>query len=72
LPGEEEMIDFDGKEYSGHTASAMRYVREMEESILTDTKPSINEIEGAKCTAVSEAAWESIRNGGTVKVFNEF
>ncbi|MCC2685260.1 MAG: oxidoreductase domain protein [Paenibacillaceae bacterium] len=72
LPGEEEMIDFDGKEYSGHTASALRYVREMEASILNNTKPTINEIEGAKCTAVSAAAWESIRTGRAVKVFNEF
>jgi predicted dehydrogenase len=72
LPGEAEMIDFDGKEYSGHTASALRYVRELETSILNETTPSINEIEGAKCIAVSEAAWESIRTGKSVKVFNEF
>ncbi|MCC2683322.1 MAG: oxidoreductase [Paenibacillaceae bacterium] len=68
----EVKIDFDGKEYSGHSSEVLRYVKEMEECIVNDTRPSVNEIEGAKCIAVSEAAWESIRTGKVVKVFNEF
>jgi len=72
LPGTPVGIDFDGKEDSGHVRAAMRYVQEMEHCILNDSTPSVNEIDGAKCTSVSEAAWESIRTGRNVKVFNEF
>jgi predicted dehydrogenase len=72
LSSEEGEIDFDGKEYKGHGTEVLRYVLEMERSIMHNTKPSVNEIEGAKCIAVSEAAWESIRTGQAVKVFNEF
>jgi predicted dehydrogenase len=72
LPGEAEMVDFDGKEYRGHQMACLRYVREIENCIINNEQPTVNEIEGAKCTAVSEAAWESIRTGKAVKVFNEF
>lgn len=69
---DEDMDDFDGKEYSGHIASVLKYVKEMEECITFDKKPVINEIEGAKVIAVCSAAWESIKSGRAVKVFNEF
>jgi predicted dehydrogenase len=72
LSSEANQIDFDGKEYKGHSTEVLRYVLEMEECILNNTKPSVNEVEGAKCIAVSEAAWESIRTGKAVKVFNDF
>jgi len=68
----ESAVDFDGKEYSGHKAEVFRYVEEMERCIIEDVKPLINELEGAKCAAVSAAAWESIHSGQVVKVFNEF
>lgn len=64
--------DFDGKEYSGHRLSVFKYVREMEACIKNNTKPTVNEIEGAKCIAVCSACWESINKKTLVKVFNEF
>ena len=69
---DEDKDDFDGNEYSGHIASVLKYVKEMEECIALDKKPIIDEIEGAKAIAVCSAAWESIKSGGTAKVFNEF
>lgn len=64
--------DFDGKEYSGHLMSVLKYVMEVEGCIINDTPPSINEVEGAKCIAVCSACWESIKTGKPAKVFNEF
>ena len=66
------MEDFDGKEYSGHRMSVLKYVKEMENCILGDKTPSVDEIEGAKCIAVCAAAEESIWSGQPVKVYNEF
>lgn len=37
-----------------------------------DLEPSPNVIDGAKSVAVGVAAWESIRTGQPVKVFNDF
>lgn len=68
----ENVDDFDGKEYSGHLASVLRYIREIEDCILKDTKPLVNEIEGAKAIAVCSAIEESAQTGRPVKVFNEF
>jgi predicted dehydrogenase len=69
---EESKEDFDGVEYSGHLASVLKYVKEMEDCVLNDKTPVINEIEGAKCIAACAACWESIRTGKPAKVFNEF
>ena len=68
----DEMGDFDGKEYTGHRMSVLKYVQEMESCILNDAVPSVNEIEGAKCIAVCAAADVSLRSGQSVKVFNDF
>ena len=35
-------------------------------------EPSPNVVDGAKSVAVGVAAWESIRTGKPVKVFNDF
>jgi len=64
--------DFDGKEYSGHLMSVLKYVQEVEDCILNHRRATVNEIEGAKCIAVCAACWESIKTGQTAKVFNEF
>lgn len=64
--------DFDGKGYSGHLMSVLKYVRELEDAIAKDTAISVNEVEGAKCIATCAACWESIKTGQTAKVFNEF
>ena len=64
--------DFDGKEYSGHLMSVLKYVQEMEDCVLNDKQPTVNEVEGAKCIAVCAACWASIQSGQTAKVFNEF
>ncbi|MDD6174291.1 MAG: Gfo/Idh/MocA family oxidoreductase [Firmicutes bacterium] len=68
----EATADFDGKEYSGHAASVLRYIREMEQCIWNDTRPQVDEVEGAKCIAVCSAIEESIAAGKPVKVFNDF
>lgn len=72
FPKSGQMEDFDGKEYSGHRMSVLKYVQEMEACILKDATPLVNEIEGAKCIAVCAAADESLRSGQAVKVFNAF
>jgi predicted dehydrogenase len=64
--------DFDGKEYSGHLMSVLKYVQEVEDCILNHKQATVNEVVGAKCIAVCAACWESIKTGQTVKVFNEF
>ena len=69
---EDAMTDFDGKEYSGHRMSVLSYMQEMDSCILSGNTPTVNEIEGAKCIAVSAAADESVRTGQSVKVVNAF
>lgn len=68
----ENAQDFDGKEYSGHTASVLRYIKEMEDCILNDKTPAVDAVEGAKAVAVCSAVEESIKTGQSAKVFNEF
>ena len=64
--------DFDGKEYSGHLMSVLKYVKEIEDCILHDKPVVVNEIEGAKCIATCAACWESIKTQQTARVFNDF
>ncbi len=56
----------------GHGQSVIRYMRHFQECIEGDLEPTPNVVEGAKSVAVGVAAWESIRTGRSVKVFNEF
>jgi len=69
---EQDVIDFDGKEYTGHTASVFKYIREMEECIIQDRPAKINEIEGAKAISTCYACEQSIITGTPVAVFNDF
>ena len=65
-------MDFDGREYTGHFASVLEYIMEMEDCIFNDKKPQVNEMDGAKVAATAAACWESIKTGKPAKVFNEF
>ena len=56
----------------GHGQSVIRYMRHFQECIEGDLEPTPNVVEGAKSVAVGVAAWESIRTGRSVQVFNEF
>jgi predicted dehydrogenase len=56
----------------GHGAGVMRYLRHFEECLMQDVAPSPSVLDGAKSVAVCAAAWQSIRQGGAVKVRNEF
>ena len=60
--------DFDGKSYSGHLMSVLKYVQEIEDCILNDKPVLANEIEGAKCIATFAACWESIKTSRTAQV----
>ena len=56
----------------GHGQTVIRYMRHFQNCIEEDTEPSPNAVDGAKSVAVGVAAWESIRTGQPVKVFNDF
>ncbi len=68
----ENAVDFDGQEYAGHTASVLRYIKEMEDCIINDKTPAVDAVEGAKAVAVCGAVEESMITGLPVKVFNDF
>jgi len=56
----------------GHGATVKRYMRHFQECIDKDTEPSPNVLDGAKSVAAGVAAWESIRTGKAVDVFNDW
>jgi predicted dehydrogenase len=56
----------------GHGATVIRYMRHFQDCLDNDLDPSPSVIDGAKSVATGVAAWESIRTGQAVKVFNEF
>jgi predicted dehydrogenase len=56
----------------GHGQTVIRYMRHFQDCLDHDKEPSPGVIDGAKSVAVGVAAWESVRTGQTVKVFNEF
>lgn len=56
----------------GHGATVIRYMKHFQDCLDEDKKPSPDEIDGAKSIAVGVAAWESVKTGKPVKVFNEF
>jgi predicted dehydrogenase len=56
----------------GHGATVTRYMRHFQNCLDNDQEPSPSVVDGAKSVAVGVAAWESIRTGKTVKVFNDF
>ena len=50
----------------------VRYMRHFQDCLDNDRRPSPDMPESAKSIAVGAAAWESIKTGQAVKVFNEF
>jgi predicted dehydrogenase len=56
----------------GHGQGVMRYLQHFEQCLNEDRSPSPGVRDGAKSIAVCAAAWESIRQGGVVKVRNDF
>jgi len=62
----------DDKSQKGHAPSVNRYLKHLEDCILNDKTPCCDVIVGAKTTAISWAAQESIDTGRSVKVRNEF
>ena len=61
-----------GLDVYGHTNSIVRYMKHLEDCILHDKTPSPSVIDGAKTISAGAAAWQSIKEGKVVKVFNEF
>ena len=57
---------------SGHGYEVVRYLKHFEDCIINDTKPDIDEVDGAKVIATGEACLESMKTGKPVKVHNEF
>jgi predicted dehydrogenase len=56
----------------GHGETVIRYLNHFESCLENDFEPVPNATEGAKTVAVCSAAWESVKTGKPVKVFNEF
>lgn len=56
----------------GHGATVIRYLRHFQECLDRDREPSPGVLDGAKTVAVAEAAWESVKTGKVVKVWNRF
>ena len=56
----------------GHGATVIRYMRHFQDCLDNDRDPSPGVLDGAKSVAAGVAAWESIRTGKVVDVFNGF
>ena len=56
----------------GHGATVIRYMRHFQDCLDNDKEPSPGVLDGAKSVAAGVAAWESIRTGNAVDVFNDF
>lgn len=56
----------------GHGETVLRYLKHFQECLDDDTRPVPDAEEGAKSVSVCSAAWESIKTGKPIKVFNEF
>ena len=56
----------------GHGATVVRYMRHFQDCLDNDTEPSPSVLDGAKSVAAGVAAWESIKTGQVVKVFDKF
>ena len=56
----------------GHGETVLRYLKHFQDCLDRDEKPDPDAEEGAKSIAVCSAAWESVKTGRPVKVFNEF
>jgi len=56
----------------GHGATVIRYMRHFQDCLDNDRQPSPDVVDGAKSIAAGVAAWESVRTGQPVEVFNDF
>lgn len=56
----------------GHGAAVIGYMRHFQQCLDEDREPSPGVLDGAKSIAAGEAAWESVRTGKPVEVFNDF
>lgn len=56
----------------GHGTTVLRYLDHFEKCLKEDTSPVPDAVEGGKSIAVCSAAWESVKTGKPIKVFNEF
>jgi predicted dehydrogenase len=54
----------------GHGATVVRYMRHFQECLDRDLEPSPSVLDGASSVAAGAAAWESIRTGRVVPVFD--
>ncbi len=61
-----------GVDVYGHTKTVLRYMKHFEECLASGKQPVPGVVDGAKTIAVGHAAYQSIREGKPVKVFNEF
>jgi predicted dehydrogenase len=61
-----------GLDVYGHTNAMVRYMKHLEDCILNNKEPSPSVLDGAKTISAGAAAWQSIKEGTVVKVFNEF
>jgi predicted dehydrogenase len=61
-----------GIDVYGHTKSILRYMAHLEDCIVNNREPSPSVIDGAKTISAGHAAWQSVREGKVVKVFNDF
>ena len=59
-------------EYAGHGGQVVRYMFHLEDCIRNDKQPLVDAVQGAKTTAVSYAALESIETGRSTAVQTEF
>ena len=56
----------------GHGATVIRYMRHFQHCLDNNEEPSPGVLDGAKSVAAGEAAWESVRTGNAVDVFDDF
>jgi len=56
----------------GYGSAIVRFMRHFQDCLDNDRQPSPDIVESAKSIAVGAAAWESIKTGQAIKVFNEF
>lgn len=54
----------------GHGATVIRYMRHFQDCLDRDLEPSPSVLDGARSVAAAVAAWESIRTGQVVPVFD--
>jgi predicted dehydrogenase len=76
LPGHKTMVtDFQPEPESRrfwYGPNMLRYMRHFQDCLDRDLEPNPGIVESAKSVAVGIAAWESIKTGQAVRVFNDF